>query len=209
MGWGIDYLTGPETTNVQSGQPEEYLYLKKQRFRLCLQGFKRIMEPQSIRDRRCLLSALLGPFYPRHEKLTHVRSKKVCLVTNSCDVSVAGRTASWQRIAWGRVTHRISQPAANCASVDNADRQAKRSAKPVIPPLFAPEVAGKASVRRPDEVSIAPRKSAELQFAEEGAPKVFKKPGHRVGLCGRCSRQLQFEVLRQPDWNWNMPACAL
>jgi len=138
------------------------------------------------RDRVAFLRLASGHF-TRGMKLTHVRSKKAMAVTNPVMFLAADRELAEE--AWAGDI--IGIP--NHGQLRIGDTLTEGEALKVTGiPSFAPELLQAA--RAGDPMKAKHLEKALMQFAEEGAAKVFKPvvgSGFVVGVVG----QLQFEVL--------------
>ena len=143
------------------------------------------MDPKH-RDRVAFVRLASGHF-ERGMKLTHVRSKKQMAVTNPVMFLAADRELAEE--AWGGDI--IGIP--NHGQLRIGDTLTEGEAIRVSGiPSFAPELLQ--GVRAGDPMKAKHLEKALMQFAEEGAAKVFKPSigsGFIVGVVG----QLQFEVL--------------
>ena len=174
---------GPEP-QIQSAQPREILPEEPK-----VSGFvfkvQANMDPKH-RDRVAFVRLASGHF-TRGMKLTHVRSKKTMSVTNPVMFLAADRELAEE--AWAGDI--IGIP--NHGQLRIGDTLTEGEAIRVSGiPSFAPELLQ--GVRAGDPMKSKHLEKALMQFAEEGAAKVFKPAigsGFVVGVVG----QLQFEVL--------------
>jgi len=174
---------GPEP-QIQSAQPRNILPEETK-----VSGFvfkvQANMDPKH-RDRVAFVRLASGHF-TRGMKLTHVRSKKVMSVTNPVMFLAADRELAEE--AWAGDI--IGIP--NHGQLRIGDTLTEGEAIRVSGiPSFAPELLQ--GVRAGDPMKSKHLEKALMQFAEEGAAKVFKPAigsGFVVGVVG----QLQFEVL--------------
>jgi peptide chain release factor 3 len=143
------------------------------------------MDPKH-RDRVAFIRLASGHF-ERGMKLTHVRSKKIMSITNPVLFLAADRELAEE--AWAGDI--IGIP--NHGQLRIGDTLTEGEALRVTGiPSFAPELLQ--GVRAGDPMKAKHLEKALMQFAEEGAAKVFKPmigSGYIVGVVG----QLQFEVL--------------
>jgi peptide chain release factor 3 len=174
---------GPEP-QIQKAEPREILPEEKN-----VSGFvfkvQANMDPKH-RDRVAFVRLASGHF-TRGMKLTHVRTKKVMSVTNPVMFLAADRELAEE--AWAGDI--IGIP--NHGQLRIGDTLTEGEAIRVTGiPSFAPELLQ--GVRAGDPMKSKHLEKALMQFAEEGAAKVFKPSigsGFIVGVVG----QLQFEVL--------------
>ena len=176
-------MFGPEP-QIQKAQPREILPEEKK-----VSGFvfkvQANMDPKH-RDRVAFVRLASGHF-ERGMKLTHVRSKKVMTVASPVMFLAADRELAEE--AWAGDI--IGIP--NHGQLRIGDTLTEGEAIRVTGiPSFAPELLQ--GVRAGDPLKSKHLEKALMQFAEEGAAKVFKPSigsGFVVGVVG----QLQFEVL--------------
>jgi peptide chain release factor 3 len=176
-------MFGPEP-QIQKAQPREILPEEKK-----VSGFvfkvQANMDPKH-RDRVAFVRLASGHF-ERGMKLTHVRSKKVMTVASPVMFLAADRELAEE--AWAGDI--IGIP--NHGQLRIGDTLTEGEAIRVTGiPSFAPELLQ--GVRAGDPLKSKHLEKALMQFAEEGAAKVFKPAigsGFVVGVVG----QLQFEVL--------------
>jgi peptide chain release factor 3 len=138
------------------------------------------------RDRVAFVRLASGHF-ERGMKLTHVRSKKIMSVTNPVMFLAADRELAEE--AWAGDI--IGIPNHGQLRIGDALTEGETLHFTGIP-SFAPELLS--GVRALDPLKAKHLEKALMQFAEEGAAKVFKPmigSGYIVGVVG----QLQFEVL--------------
>jgi peptide chain release factor 3 len=138
------------------------------------------------RDRVAFVRLASGHF-ERGMKLTHVRSKKIMSVTNPVMFLAADRELAEE--AWAGDI--IGIPNHGQLRIGDALTEGEELHFTGIP-SFAPELLS--GVRALDPLKAKHLEKALMQFAEEGAAKVFKPmigSGYIVGVVG----QLQFEVL--------------
>ncbi len=174
---------GPEP-QIQSAEPRQILPEEPK-----VSGFvfkvQANMDPKH-RDRVAFVRLASGHF-TRGMKLTHVRSKKTMSVTNPVMFLAADRELAEE--AWAGDI--IGIP--NHGQLRIGDTLTEGEAIRVSGiPSFAPELLQ--GVRAGDPMKSKHLEKALMQFAEEGAAKVFKPAigsGFVVGVVG----QLQFEVL--------------
>jgi peptide chain release factor 3 len=143
------------------------------------------MDPKH-RDRVAFVRLASGHF-ERGMKLTHVRSKKVMAVANPVMFLAADRELAEE--AWAGDI--IGIPNHGQLRIGDALTEGEALRFTGIP-SFAPELLS--GVRALDPLKAKHLEKALMQFAEEGAAKVFKPmigSGFIVGVVG----QLQFEVL--------------
>jgi peptide chain release factor 3 len=143
------------------------------------------MDPKH-RDRVAFVRLASGHF-ERGMKLTHVRSKKTMTVTNPVMFLAADRELAEE--AWAGDI--IGIPNHGQLRIGDALTEGEALRFTGIP-SFAPELLS--GVRALDPLKAKHLEKALMQFAEEGAAKVFKPmigSGFIVGVVG----QLQFEVL--------------
>ncbi len=174
---------GPEP-QIQSAQPRQILPEETK-----VAGFvfkvQANMDPKH-RDRVAFVRLASGHFH-RGMKLTHVRSKKPMAITNPVMFLASDRELAEE--AWAGDI--IGIP--NHGQLRIGDTLTEGEAIRVTGiPSFAPELLQ--GVRAGDPMKAKHLEKALMQFAEEGAAKVFKPSigsGFVVGVVG----QLQFEVL--------------
>ena len=176
-------IFGPEP-QIQKAQPREILPEEK-----TVAGFvfkvQANMDPKH-RDRVAFVRLASGHFQ-RGMKLTHVRTKKVMTIASPVMFLAADRELAEE--AWAGDI--IGIP--NHGQLRIGDTLTEGEAIRVTGiPSFAPELLQ--GVRAGDPLKSKHLEKALMQFAEEGAAKVFKPvigSGFVVGVVG----QLQFEVL--------------
>ncbi|MEO9653230.1 MAG: peptide chain release factor 3 [Roseobacter sp.] len=174
---------GPQP-QIQSAQPRQVLPEENK-----VAGFvfkvQANMDPKH-RDRVAFVRLASGHFH-RGMKLTHVRSKKQMAITNPVMFLASDRELAEE--AWAGDI--IGIP--NHGQLRIGDTLTEGEAIRVTGiPSFAPELLQ--GVRAGDPLKAKHLEKALMQFAEEGAAKVFKPAigsGFIVGVVG----QLQFEVL--------------
>ncbi len=174
---------GPQP-QIQSAEPRQILPEEKK-----VAGFvfkvQANMDPKH-RDRVAFVRLASGHF-ERGMKLTHVRSKKPMAITNPVMFLASDRELAEE--AWAGDI--IGIP--NHGQLRIGDTLTEGEAIRVTGiPSFAPELLQ--GVRAGDPLKAKHLEKALMQFAEEGAAKVFKPSigsGFVVGVVG----QLQFEVL--------------
>ncbi|ASM72649.1 MULTISPECIES: peptide chain release factor 3 [Roseobacteraceae] len=174
---------GPEP-QIQSAEPRQILPEEK-----TVSGFvfkvQANMDPKH-RDRVAFVRLASGHFH-RGMKLTHVRSKKPMAISNPVLFLASDRELAEE--AWAGDI--IGIP--NHGQLRIGDTLTEGEAIRVTGiPSFAPELLQ--GVRAGDPLKAKHLEKALMQFAEEGAAKVFKPAigsGFVVGVVG----QLQFEVL--------------
>ena len=174
---------GPQP-QIQSAEPRQILPEEKK-----VAGFvfkvQANMDPKH-RDRVAFVRLASGHF-ERGMKLTHVRSKKPMAITNPVMFLASDRELAEE--AWAGDI--IGIP--NHGQLRIGDTLTEGEAIRVTGiPSFAPELLQ--GVRAGDPMKAKHLEKALMQFAEEGAAKVFKPSigsGFVVGVVG----QLQFEVL--------------
>ncbi|WP_300031235.1 peptide chain release factor 3 [uncultured Roseobacter sp.] len=174
---------GPQP-QIQSAQPRQILPEEPK-----VAGFvfkvQANMDPKH-RDRVAFVRLASGHFH-RGMKLTHVRSKKPMAITNPVMFLASDRELAEE--AWAGDI--IGIP--NHGQLRIGDTLTEGEAIRVTGiPSFAPELLQ--GVRAGDPMKAKHLEKALMQFAEEGAAKVFKPSigsGFVVGVVG----QLQFEVL--------------
>ena len=174
---------GPQP-QIQSAEPRQILPEEKK-----VAGFvfkvQANMDPKH-RDRVAFVRLASGHF-ERGMKLTHVRSKKPMAITNPVMFLASDRELAEE--AWAGDI--IGIP--NHGQLRIGDTLTEGEAIRVTGiPSFAPELLQ--GVRAADPMKAKHLEKALMQFAEEGAAKVFKPSigsGFVVGVVG----QLQFEVL--------------
>jgi peptide chain release factor 3 len=174
---------GPEP-QIQNAEPRKILPEEKK-----VSGFvfkvQANMDPKH-RDRVAFVRLASGHFH-RGMKLTHVRSKKQMSITNPVMFLASDRELAEE--AWAGDI--IGIP--NHGQLRIGDTLTEGEALRVSGiPSFAPELLQ--GVRAGDPLKSKHLEKALMQFAEEGAAKVFKPSigsGFVVGVVG----QLQFEVL--------------
>ena len=174
---------GPEP-QIQSAEPRKILPEETK-----VSGFvfkvQANMDPKH-RDRVAFVRLASGHFL-RGMKLTHVRSKKVMSVTNPVMFLAADRELAEE--AWAGDI--IGIPNHGQLRIGDTLTEGETIRVSGIP-SFAPELLQ--GVRAGDPMKSKHLEKALMQFAEEGAAKVFKPAigsGFVVGVVG----QLQFEVL--------------
>ena len=174
---------GPEP-QIQTAQPRNIAPEEKK-----VTGFvfkvQANMDPKH-RDRVAFVRLASGHFH-RGQKLTHVRSKKLMTISNPVLFLASDRELAEE--AWAGDI--IGIP--NHGQLRIGDTLTEGEAIHVTGiPSFAPELLQ--GVRAGDPLKSKHLEKALMQFAEEGAAKVFKPSigsGFVVGVVG----QLQFEVL--------------
>ena len=174
---------GPEP-QIQTAQPRNIAPEEKK-----VTGFvfkvQANMDPKH-RDRVAFVRLASGHFH-RGQKLTHVRSKKLMTISNPVLFLASDRELAEE--AWAGDI--IGIP--NHGQLRIGDTLTEGEAIRVTGiPSFAPELLQ--GVRAGDPLKSKHLEKALMQFAEEGAAKVFKPSigsGFVVGVVG----QLQFEVL--------------
>ena len=174
---------GPEP-QIQTAQPRNIAPEEKK-----VTGFvfkvQANMDPKH-RDRVAFVRLASGHFH-RGQKLTHVRSKKLMTISNPVLFLASDRELAEE--AWAGDI--IGIP--NHGQLRIGDTLTEGEAIRVTGiPSFAPELLQ--GVRAGDPLKSKHLEKALMQFAEEGAAKVFKPSigsGFIVGVVG----QLQFEVL--------------
>ena len=174
---------GPEP-QIQTAQPRNIAPEEKK-----VTGFvfkvQANMDPKH-RDRVAFVRLASGHFH-RGQKLTHVRSKKLMTISNPVLFLASDRELAEE--AWAGDI--IGIP--NHGQLRIGDTLTEGEAIRVTGiPSFAPELLQ--GVRAGDPLESKHLEKALMQFAEEGAAKVFKPSigsGFVVGVVG----QLQFEVL--------------